>query len=78
MATEKPSPVEQGTHFWFMTIQTSNASGYFICGYQGTWTPRPEVTRLDTFNDIREFVDQRDSRANGGVVTAFDIQPNKP
>lgn len=72
-----PEPVEQGTHFWFMTIQTPNASGYFVNSYQGTWTPRTGATRLDTFNDIRRYVDGEDLRARGGIVISFDIQPNQ-
>jgi len=68
---------EQGTHFWFMTIQTPNARGFYVNSYQGTWTPRPKATRLDTFNDIRSYIDEQDPRARGGIVAGFDIQPNQ-
>lgn len=71
----EPQP-EQGTHFWFMTVQTPNASGYYMNSYQGTWTPQAEATRLDVFNAIRSHVDEQDPRARGGIVVAFDIQPN--
>ncbi|MEU6048920.1 hypothetical protein ABZ829_00590 [Streptomyces xanthochromogenes] len=67
----------QGTHFWFMTIHSPDAAGVFMNSYQGTWTPEPDATRLDTFNAIRHYVDTEDARARGGIVTAFDIQPNE-
>ena len=71
------NPAEQGTHFWFMTVQAPNAGGYFVNSYQGTWTPQPGATRLSTFNDIRSYVDSQDPRARGGIVLAFDLQPNR-
>lgn len=67
----------QGTHFWFMTMQTPNAAGYFMNSYQGTWTPGPEETRLDMFNSLRSLVEETDPRSRGGTVIAFDIQPNQ-
>lgn len=66
----------QGSHFWFMTIQTANAAGYYLNSYQGTWTPVPGETRLDVFNAIRRFVEEKDPRCMGGVATVFDVQPN--
>lgn len=66
----------QGSHFWFMTIQTANATGYYVNSYQGAWTPAPGETRLDVFNAIRRFVEEQDPRSRGGVVTGFDLQPN--
>lgn len=74
MTTPQP---EQGGHFWFMTIQTPNTIGYYMNCYQGTWTPQPGETRLDTFNAIRSYVDENDPRARGGIVIAFDLQPNQ-
>ena len=68
---------EQGTHFWFMTVQSPNDGGFYMNSYQGTWTPGPEDTRLDVFNAIRSFVREKDPRAQGGVVVAFDLQSNK-
>ncbi|MFE2073713.1 hypothetical protein [Streptomyces misionensis] len=70
-------PAEQGTHFWLMVIQTPNAGGLHVNSYQGTWTPGPEDTRLDMFNKIRSYIDEKDPRARGGITTAFDIQPNQ-
>ena len=72
----EPTP-GQGTHFWFMVIQTPNATGLYVNSYQGTWTPQPEETRLDVFNAIRSHVEERDPRARGGVAVAFDLQPNR-
>lgn len=66
----------QGSHFWFMVIQTPNAGGLYVNSYQGTWTPEPTATRLDMFNKIRSFIDEKDPRARGGIATAFDLQPN--
>src|ERR1044071_3778237 len=54
----EPTP-GQGTHFWFMVIQTPNATGLYVNSYQGTWTPQPEETRLDVFNAIRSHVEER-------------------
>jgi hypothetical protein len=67
----------QGTHFWFIVIQKPNAAGLYMNSYQGAWTPGPNATRLDTFNAIRSYVEDQDPRARGGMVTAFDIQPNQ-
>ena len=69
---KKPAQV-----FWFMTIQKPNAHGYFLNSYQGTLTPAPGTTRLTLFNEIREEVDRQDPRTIGGVVIAFDVQPNE-
>jgi hypothetical protein len=68
---------EQGTHFWFMSIQTPNATGVYTNSYQGAWTPALRATRLDMFNEIQAFVENEDPRARGGMVVAFDIQPNQ-
>lgn len=67
----------QGTHFWFMSVQTANAGGYYLNSYQGTLTPGSKATRLDLFNDIRRLVEEKDPRSKGGIVLAFDIQPNQ-
>lgn len=67
----------QGTHFWFMSIQTPNAHGYRLNSYQGTRTPKKGETRLDLFNDILREVQQHDPLSRGGIVLAFDIQRNK-
>jgi hypothetical protein len=72
----EPTP-EQGTHFWFISIQTSNARGIYTNSYQGAWTPPPGATRLDMFNKIQDLVETEDPRARGGMVIAFDIQPNQ-
>lgn len=71
------APDSQGTHFWFMAIQTPNRTGYRLNDYQGVLTPRPGSTRLDLFNDIRREVEQQDPLSRGGIVVAFDLQPNK-
>ena len=68
---------DQGTHFWFMAIQTPNSRGYFVADYKGTITPEPGATRLDLFNELLDGVGQRWPESRGGVVLAFDIQPNK-
>jgi hypothetical protein len=76
MAEIKPNE-RQGTHFWFLTMQTPNASGIYMNTYQGTWNPAPDATRLDMFNRIRSFVEEKDPRSRGGMVISFDIQPNQ-
>jgi hypothetical protein len=69
---------EQGTHFWFMSIQTSSADGTtFLGSFQGTITPSRGRTRLDLFNQIRADINERELLTRGGAVVAFDIQPNK-
>ncbi|GHB15034.1 hypothetical protein GCM10018777_55900 [Streptomyces albogriseolus] len=68
---------EQGTHFWFMSMQTKNAAGYYLNSYQGTVTPARGATRMDLFNEVRGFVEENDPRSKGGIVLAFDIQRNK-
>lgn len=72
-----PKP-KQGTHFWRMAIQapatdrTTNVIGGF-----GTWTPKRGQTRHDVCEDIRDALTEKYPEAQGGVVIAFDIQPNK-
>jgi hypothetical protein len=68
---------DQGTHFWFMAIQTPNGSGYCLADYQGVCTPCPGATRLDVFNDLREGINRQHPQSRGGTVIAFDIQPNQ-
>lgn len=68
---------EQGTHFWFMTIQTPNAGGYYLNSYQGTITPRQGSTRLDLFNRLVAEVHELDPKSQGGAAIAFDVQPNR-
>ncbi|MGW4703252.1 hypothetical protein [Streptomyces sp. NPDC004285] len=69
---------KQGTYFWFMAIQTSTAAtGTTIGDYQGTISPPRGTTRFDLFNKVRAEVEQRYPQAVGGVVVAFDVQPNK-
>ncbi|WP_032761244.1 hypothetical protein [Streptomyces alboviridis] len=72
-ATDDP----QGTHFWFMAIQTPNSAGYNVGSYQGAVTPPPGFTRLAFFNEMRAEIDRRHPEAKGGVVIAFDVQPNQ-
>lgn len=69
---------EQGTHFWTMAIQARSATeGLNITGAWGTWTPKRGQTRYDVFNDIRGALSESQPETRGGVVIAFDIQPNK-
>ncbi len=68
---------EQGTHFYFMSMQMSNARGFYTTDFQGVLTPKPGQTRLDLFNEIRADFEAREPRVRSGVVIAFDIQPNK-
>ncbi|MFI9598965.1 hypothetical protein ACIHCX_03620 [Streptomyces sp. NPDC052043] len=68
---------KQGSHFWMMTIQTPNAAGYNVTDYQGTLTPARGATRLDLFNEIREEIYRESPHSRGGVVIAFDVQPNQ-
>lgn len=75
--TTPPPADQQGTHFWFVAIQTPAASGYNLGHYWGTVTPGAEATRLDLFNWLISDVYERNPRARGGSVIAFDIQPNK-
>lgn len=70
-------PTKQGSHFWFMTIQTPNAHGYDIGSYQGAFTPAPGATRLNLFNQLLADVQERFPNTRGGAAIAFDIQPNK-
>lgn len=68
---------EQGTHFYFITLQQANARGIYTNTLSGYWTPAPGQTRLDVFNEIRAKFEARDAGVRGGVVLAFDIQPNQ-
>lgn len=69
---------QQGSHFWFMTIQAPNGTGgIYMNSYQGTRTPHRGATRLELFNAIRQEIKQVDPLSESGVVIAFDIQPNK-
>ena len=71
-----PTP-EQGTHFWFMSIQAPTRTGIYAASHQGSWTPRAGQTRLDLFNEIYAHVEASDPPSRGGTVIAFDIQPNQ-
>jgi hypothetical protein len=64
---------EQGTHFWFMTIQTIDS----VASYQATRTPSPGQTRLDLYYAILNEIVRLHPESRGGAVIAFDIQPNK-
>lgn len=65
----------QGTHFFFITIQRDSA-GHVPVTLSGTVTPRPGQTRLDLFNQTWAAFEKVDPRVRGGVVIAFDLQPN--
>lgn len=68
---------EQGTHFYFMVVQTPVAGGVHVSSQRGTCTPERGATRLDLFNAIlAEAVQASPISANGNVI-AFDIQPNQ-
>jgi hypothetical protein len=71
----KPEP--EHTHFWFMSVMATNPRGLWVNDYQGTLTPAPGATRLETFNQIREEVATKDPRSRHAIVLAFDIQPNR-
>jgi hypothetical protein len=71
------SEEQQGSHFWLMVIQNANEGGLYANSYQGTWTPPAGATRLDMFNKIRSFIDEKDPRARGGIAITFDLQPNQ-
>lgn len=71
-----PTP-EQGTHFWFMTLQAPTRTGFYLNSYQGTRTPEQGLTRLDLFNSIKQEIEHRDPLIQGATVIAFDIQPNQ-
>lgn len=67
---------EQGTHFFFITIQQGNARGYITNTLSGTVTPRLGQSRFDLFTQTRARFEQLDPRIRDGIVIAFDIQPN--
>lgn len=68
---------EQGTHFFFITMSQVNHMGPYMNTLSGALTPREGQARLDLFNEIRAEFESRDPKVRGGVVLAFDIQPNK-
>lgn len=69
---------KQGTHFWFMTIQTPRADGRTHVGeYSGTITPKRGETRLDLYRWLRADVCAKYPDSQSGSVIAFDLQPNK-
>ena len=70
-------PIEQGSHFWFMSVMAVNSIGPWVNDYQGTLTLVPGVTRLELFNQIREEVAQNDPRSRDAIVLAFVVQPNE-
>lgn len=72
----KPAP-EQGSHFWFMSIQTPNAQGYYMSNHHGHATPLPDETRYDLFLRLISEVNHYEPRTVGGTVLAFDVQPNQ-
>lgn len=68
---------QQGTHFFFITMQQVNALGPYTNTFSGAFTPKPDETRLSLYNAIRAEFEASDPKVRGGVVLAFDIQPNK-
>lgn len=65
-------PAEQGTHFWFMTVQTpAPYGGANVRTKWGDITPGPDDTCASMFRMLL------DSIAPDGNVIAFDIQPNQ-
>lgn len=76
---EAASPA-QHSHFWLIVIQTPNtptSPGYYVGTTYGTLTPSPGATRFDLFSMARAYAEAKDPRLRGGVVLAFDIQPNQ-
>jgi hypothetical protein len=68
---------EQGTHFFYITMHQVNALGPYTNSFSGAFTPKPGETRLDLYNAIRADFEASDSKVRGGIVLAFDIQPNQ-
>lgn len=66
----------QGTHFWTMTLQCMEDDRPAVTGCNGHWTPKPGQTRYDVFQEIRAEIENSQPQTRGGVVVAFDIQPN--
>lgn len=64
---------EQGTHFWFMGIHQGNN----LVMDTGTYTPKRGETRFDACQAIYDHMCTRNPKIAGGVILAFDIQPNK-
>jgi hypothetical protein len=75
--TQKPTPAEPDSHFWFLSVMATNAAGPWFNSYQGALTLAPGATRLEVFNQIREEVARNDPRSRGAIAIAFDIQPNE-
>jgi hypothetical protein len=73
-----PEQDEQGTRFWTMSIQAPGLPGVpnITAGF-GTWTPGEGQTRFDVFPEIKAALTEQYPQCQGGVVLAFDIQPNK-
>lgn len=68
---------EQGTHFYFMVIQTPVEGGFQMSESCGTITPRKGATRRELYDFIRADVVRRSPVAAHGNVVAFDVQPNE-
>jgi hypothetical protein len=72
-----PERTEQGTHFYFMVIQTSINGGTQVSENYGTLTPNEGATRIDLYEAVKADAIRRNPIAAHGAVIAFDIQPNK-
>lgn len=68
---------KQGTHFYLITIQYAIERGWAVIGIKGTWTPGRKQSCLDVFNEIWQQTVEGHPEVAGGVVLAFDLQPNK-
>jgi hypothetical protein len=68
---------EQGTHFYFMVIETHTPGGSQTSENYGTLTPDSGATRIDLYQAIKAEAIRRNPLAAHGAVVAFDIQPNK-
>lgn len=65
---------QQGSHFWYMTVMTTGSK---MRQFDGHIDPPRGMSRLDAFYEIRKGLDAQYPEIVGGVVLAFDIQPNK-
>lgn len=67
--------VEQGSHFWLMVVEDRRGRDHYAGS--GTTTPPAGATRRDMRDLLLADLEAEYPQARGGILIAFDIQPNQ-
>lgn len=71
------APTQQGSHHFILTTQRPSPSGFRINTLHGTFTPAPESTRKDAYEQVRAEHDRLYPHMAGGTVLFFAFERNQ-